>query len=352
MKKSRKGRRKLLGVLTAVCMAAVMIPAAAFADDVEDLEGGDGSTVYFHTYFTKVKVNANITVQDSDGNTVKTYQVKEESKDYIEGNVSDDAVQAEITRLEAAVNSQLPSGAVKSSRTTSTTFDHFVSYYILEAEKDQILIGGGTSSVLYVDEYQIHEITGNWTVKLGENVIGRVAVDNATLKFYAGDAPKFTGVPGSRNYGIVEFWYTLDEEGHFDEICYSDSEWNDYFITGSKKLLRSFEKGKKYYYGVIAEAPKEGPGFYDNPTLILNGTEYPNIMTPVEFGAGAFEVVSFTPTDKAASAGGDTTDKAAGKTDVKDKNVETGDHTNVGALAALMAVSAAGAALALRRRKA
>ena len=45
MKKSRKGRRKLLGVLTAVCMAAVMIPAAAFADDVEDLEGGDGSTV-------------------------------------------------------------------------------------------------------------------------------------------------------------------------------------------------------------------------------------------------------------------------------------------------------------------
>lgn len=166
MNKNRKLHHagRILSLLLVLCMTMAFFPTTAFAG-VTDVTSGATSTVYTHTYHTKVKITANVTVKDSDGNIADTKQIAEEG-DFIVGNVSDNAVQAEITRIEAAVNSQLPSGAVKSNRTTSLTFDHFESSYIINPGSEIFGDdGGGPSGTLDVHEYQVYEITYDLTVQ-------------------------------------------------------------------------------------------------------------------------------------------------------------------------------------------
>ena len=234
MKKNRNiyHAGRIISLLLVLCMVPSIAPITAFAG-VEDITGGTTSNVYKHTYHTKVKMTANVTVQDGEGNTVNTYQVSEES-DFLVGNISDDAVQAEITRLEGVVNSQLPSSAVKSNRTTNTIFDHFESSYILESSKDQTLIGdnaqdeSGTTSTLDVHEYQIYEITDEWTVKQDDYVIHKVVINNAPVSCTVGEAPKAMATKGDNGaYTFYEYWeeWAQTENGLEPvKFWYSDAE--------------------------------------------------------------------------------------------------------------------------------
>ena len=69
MKKNSKNHHagRSISLLLALCMVLAIAPITAFAEDT--CETG----VYNHTYHTKVKLTANVTLQDSDGNTVNTY---------------------------------------------------------------------------------------------------------------------------------------------------------------------------------------------------------------------------------------------------------------------------------------
>ena len=219
MKKNIKNHHagRIISLLIALCMVLAIVPISVFAEDTDE------STVYNHTYHTKVKLTANVTLQDSEGNTVNTYPVSEESNDFLVGNVSDDAVQAEITRLEAVVNSQLPSGAVKSNSTTKTTFDHFDSHAEIDWEDT-------TTSTLYVDEYQIYEITDEWTVKQDDYVINNVVINNAPVSCTVGEAPKAMATKGDDEaYTFYEYWEGWNKENVLvgedpDMFWYSDEE--------------------------------------------------------------------------------------------------------------------------------
>lgn len=277
MKKNRKNHHagRIISLFIVLCMVLAIAPITAFAEDTNE------STVYKHTYHTKVKLTANVTLQDSDGNTVNTYNVSEEG-DFVEGNVSDDAVQAEITRLEAVVKSQLPSGAVKSNRTTSTTFDHFESSYILDSSKDHILIGGNaedegeTASTLYVHEYQIYEITDEWTVKQDDYVIDNVIINNAPTSCTVGEAPRAMATKGDGAYTFYEYWEEWAETENGMEpvkFWYSDAEQMN--RVPEDKRITAFEEGKTYSYSVVAEA-NENYTFasQDNLSVTMNGEDY------------------------------------------------------------------------------
>ena len=284
MKKNRNiyHAGRIISLLLVLCMVLSIAPITAFAG-VEDITGGTTSNVYKHTYHTKVKMTANVTVQDGEGNTVNTYQVSEES-DFLVGNISDDAVQAEITRLEGVVNSQLPSSAVKSNRTTNTIFDHFESSYILESSKDQTLIGdnaqdeSGTTSTLDVHEYQIYEITDEWTVKQDDYVIHKVVINNAPVSCTVGEAPKAMATKGDNGaYTFYEYWeeWAQTENGLEPvKFWYSDAEQMN--RVPADQRITAFEEGKTYSYSVIAQA-NENYTFAskdDGLSVMLNGKDF------------------------------------------------------------------------------
>ncbi|MGN0517656.1 MAG: hypothetical protein ACI4II_02900, partial [Acutalibacteraceae bacterium] len=254
--------RQIISILIVLCMIMAFAPVTVFAED----------TVYNHTYHTKVKLTANVTLQDSDGNTVNTYNVSEEG-DFVEGNVSDDAVQAEITRLEAVVKSQLPSGAVKSNRTTNTTFDHFDdSYLILETDKE-----GNTTSTLDVHEYQIYEITDEWTVKPAtQKEIKLIEINNATLIFKDGDKPVFTGTTPDGAPYVLDFEGWFGEDGKFIS---SSEYWNSAYVERGwcDGLISSFKENTEYTYGLYVkltdEAAARGYVFGPNTKLKINGKD-------------------------------------------------------------------------------
>lgn len=265
---------RIISILLALCLVLSIAPITAFAG-VTDITGGTTSTVYQHTYHTKVKMTANVTVQDSDGNTVDTYQVSEESNDFLVGNVSYDAVQAEITRLEAVVDSQLPSGAVKSNRTTSTTFDHFESSYILIGD------GGGESSAstLDVHEYQIYEIIEDWTVRQGNYAINNVVINNAPTSCTVGEAPKAMATKGDNEaYTFYEYWEEwVQTENGMEPVKFWYSDLDRMSRVPENQILTAFEEGKKYLYSIIAQ-PKDGYTFVEKDALciMLNGEDISN----------------------------------------------------------------------------
>ena len=290
---------RIISLFIVLCMVLAIVPITAFAG-VEDVTGGTPSTVYKHTYHTKVKMTANVTVQDSDGNTVNTYPVSEESADYIVGNVSDDAVQAEISRLEASVNSQLPSGAVKSNHTTETTFDHFESSYILETDKE-----GNTTSTLDVHEYQIYEITDEWTVKLTtQKEIELIEINNATLTFKDGDKPVFTGTTPDGAPYVLDYESWFGEDGKFIS---SSNYWNSAYVERDwcDGLISSFSENIEYTYGLYVklkdEAAARGYVFGPNTKLKINGKDVEYVHSDeTSIALQIMSNLTMTPTKAAA----------------------------------------------------
>lgn len=105
--KNRLLKTKLLTSLLALCMVVAVMPITAFAG-VTDVTGGGTSTLYQHTYHTQIDTTAQVTIKDADGNVKETTSVNK-SGDFIEGNLSAEAVQEEITRIDDEIKAQFSS---------------------------------------------------------------------------------------------------------------------------------------------------------------------------------------------------------------------------------------------------
>jgi len=99
--KNRLLKTKLLTSLLALCMVVAVMPITAFAG-VTDVTGGGTSTLYQHTYHTQIDTTAQVTIKDADGNVKETTSVNK-SGDFIEGNLSAEAVQKEYIRKNQAL---------------------------------------------------------------------------------------------------------------------------------------------------------------------------------------------------------------------------------------------------------
>lgn len=134
MKKTKS--KKLLIVLLSLCTMLSLSPLTAFAG-VTDVTGGSTTNPYTHTYHTKVTTTAQVIIKDADGNVVETTEVSK-SGDFVEGNLGDDAVQAEIERIDDEIKTQYSSqGSITiENRNSAMVFDHFESSNIIEMTPD------------------------------------------------------------------------------------------------------------------------------------------------------------------------------------------------------------------------
>ena len=167
-------KTKLLTALLALCMVLSIVPITAFAG-VTDVTGGGTSTSYQHTYHTRIDTTAQVTIKDADGNVKETTSVNK-SGDFIEGNLSAEAVQEEITRIDDEIKAQFSSRgtAAIENRDENLEFDHFESGNILDDD-------GNVTTKLDVHEYQVYKITYNLWVQeqnVADEVITTVDIGN------------------------------------------------------------------------------------------------------------------------------------------------------------------------------
>lgn len=172
--KNRLLKTKLLTSLLALCMVVAVMPITAFAG-VTDVTGGGTSTLYQHTYHTQIDTTAQVTIKDADGNVKETTSVNK-SGDFIEGNLSAEAVQEEITRIDDEIKAQFSSRgtAAIENRDENLEFDHFESGNILDDD-------GNVTTKLDVHEYQVYKITYNLWVQeqnVADEVITTVDIGN------------------------------------------------------------------------------------------------------------------------------------------------------------------------------
>ena len=113
---------------------------------------GTSRSSYQHTYHTNIKVTANVTIQDKEGNTTTESIFKESG--FMKGDVSDTAVQTQITDFKNAIKANYNStwNFTEQNITTSLILDHFESNNILDGD------GNDANTNLDIHEYQVYEI--------------------------------------------------------------------------------------------------------------------------------------------------------------------------------------------------
>lgn len=149
--KNRSIRAWLTAVPVTLC-AVLSLPAVpAYADQ------------FSHTCHTKVETTVQVTVRDADGNRTETEEVKI-SGDFIDGDYGDDAIQAEIARIDGEIRARFAARGTVSgeNRSYSLEFDHFESPDIIKHDDDG---DGGVNKDMKIREYQICRITYDLTVR-------------------------------------------------------------------------------------------------------------------------------------------------------------------------------------------
>ena len=279
MKKTKP--KKLLTVLLTLYLALSIVPITAYAG-VTDVTGGTTTNTYSHFYHTKVETTAQVTIKDADGNVAETTEVTK-SGDFVEGNVSSDAVQAEIKRIDDEINAQYSSrGSITiENRNGYMVFDHFESSNIITSG-DNILVGdqdalenaASGSSVnknLVVHEYQVYHITYDLIVQENSqptNTIPVATIENAKFNYQPGDAPQATAEVYNADADKYEIAYECWQEFENNEpvaAWYSDNGSH-----GSLPTITEFESGKKYVYSLMLK-PKDGYFFNSETTVTVNG---------------------------------------------------------------------------------
>ena len=281
MKKTKP--KKLLTVLLALCMVLSIVPITAYAG-VTDVTGGTTTNTYSHFYHTKVETTAQVTIKDADGNVIETTEVTK-SGDFVEGNVSSDAVQAEIKRIDDEIIAQFSSrGNITTENRNSTfMFDHFESSNII-TPGDNILVGdqdalenaasGSVNKNLVVHEYQVYQTTYDLIVQAidggsqDEATINNVCIENVKFDYRSGDAPQATAEVYNADADKYEIAYECWQEFENNEpvaAWYSDNGSH-----GSLPKITEFESGKKYVYFLMLK-PKDGYSFNSETTVTVNG---------------------------------------------------------------------------------
>lgn len=300
MKKTKP--KKLLTVLLTLYLALSIVPITAYAG-VTDVTGGTTTNHYSHFYHTKVETTAQVTIKDADGNVIETTEVTK-SGAFIEGNVSDDAVQAEIKRIDDEIIAQFSSrGNITTENRNSTfMFDHFESGNII-TPGDNILVGdqdaienaasGSVNKNLVVHEYQVYQTTYDLIVQAidegsqDEATINNAYIRNVKFAYRSGDTPQATAEvlvdPLFEEYEIAyECWEEM-ENGEPVAFWYSDESK----YTPSMKKITQFEEGKTYMYSIELRE-KNGYTFADNCSVTINGNPISATANAVKTVDGLF----------------------------------------------------------------
>lgn len=129
-------------------------------------------------------------------------------------------------------------------------------------------------------------------------VIDTIEVNNATLTFNVGDAPKFTGKePENSKYSIVEYWRdNVNGEG----ICTSP-----FFNQAFEKHIEKFKPGVNYeysiYFRIDGDAWEEGYRLADSVTIKINGKDIDFNIEDIDYNASVeawtSNLISMTPTE-------------------------------------------------------
>ena len=283
MKKTKP--KKLLTVLLTLYLALSIVPITAYAG-VTDVTGGTTTNHYSHFYHTKVETTAQVTIKDADGNVTETTEVTK-SGDFVEGNISSDAVQAEIKKIDDEIIAQFSSrGSITTENRNSTfMFDHFESSNIIGMTPgDNILVGdqdalenaasGSVNKNLVLHEYQVYQTTYDLIVQAidgdsqDEATINNVCIENVKFAYRSGDAPQATAEVYNDDADKYEIDYECWQQFENNEpvaAWYSDNGSH-----GSLPTITEFESGKKYVYFLMLK-PKDGYSFNSETTVTVNG---------------------------------------------------------------------------------
>lgn len=273
--KKGNGKKTLRAVLAAA-LGTVMLMSLAWAG-VTDVTGGKTTNTYTHTYHTNVIGSAAIKFVDDNGEQVGDVTTVTHESGFIKGNISDAAVQAEIAKFYAAVDKVIGDRRASVERDEKKlVFDHFESSNIIDTSGESILVGdidglekaiqgSGINKNLDVHEYQKYTITQAYTVYATQ--IAAIRLENATLTFKAGDAPRFTGtVPEGACYTLARQSWFEDKEG--GKGVTTDPNYTEYV----GKELTAFAAGQRYSY-LAKVNPQSGYTVSEDCRFFLNGQE-------------------------------------------------------------------------------
>ena len=272
----RKGNgKKTLRAVLAAALGTVMLMSLAWAG-VTDVTGGTSTNTYTHTYHTKVIGSATIKFVDDNGVQAGDVTSVDYESDFVVGNISDAAVQAKIAEFNGKVNAVIGDRRASVERDEKKLeFDHFESSNIIDMTGGGILVGdpealgeaaqGGVRKNLDVHEYQNYMITQEYTVYATQ--IAAIRLENATLTFKAGDAPRFTGtVPEGACYTLARQSWFEDKEG--GKGVTTDPNYTEYV----GKELTAFAAGQRYTY-LAKVSPQSGYTVSEDCRFFLNGQE-------------------------------------------------------------------------------
>lgn len=278
MKKTKP--KKLLTVLLTLYLALSIVPITAYAG-VTDVTGGSTTNTYSHFYHTKVETTAQVIIKDADGNVAETTEVTK-SGDFVEGNISDDAVQAEIKRIDDEIIAQFSSRGNITTENRNSTFilDHFESSNIITPDGD-ILVGhqdalenaasGSVNKNIVVHQYQVYQTTYDLIVQENSqptNTIPVATIENAKFNYQPGDAPQASAQVTAADAEKYEIDYECWQQFENNEpvaAWYSDNGSH-----GSLPTITEFESGKRYVYSLMLK-PKDGYSFNSETTVTVNG---------------------------------------------------------------------------------
>lgn len=272
----RKGNgKKTLRAVLAAALGTVMLMSLAWAG-VTDVTGGTTTNTYTHTYHTRVIGSATIKFVDDNGVQTGDVTSVDYESDFVVGNINDAAVQAKIAEFNGKVSAVIGDRKASVERDEKKLeFDHFESSNIIDMTGGGILVGdtealgeaaqGGVRKNLDVHEYQNYMITQAYTVYATQ--IAAIRLENATLTFKAGDAPRFTGtVPEGACYTLARQSWFEDKEG--GKGVTTDPNYTEYV----GKELTAFAAGQRYTY-LAKVSPQSGYTVSEDCRFFLNGQE-------------------------------------------------------------------------------
>lgn len=272
----RKGNgKKTLRAVLAAALGTVMLMSLAWAG-VTDVTGGTTTNTYTHTYHTKVIGSATIKFVDDNGVQTGDVTSVDYESDFVVGNINDAAVQAKIAEFNGKVSAVIGDRKASVERDEKKLeFDHFESSNIIDMTGGGILVGdtealgeaaqGGVRKNLDVHEYQNYMITQAYTVYATQ--IAAIRLENATLTFKAGDAPRFTGtVPEGACCTLARQSWFEDKEG--GKGVTTDPNYTEYV----GKELTAFAAGQRYTY-LAKVSPQSGYTVSEDCRFFLNGQE-------------------------------------------------------------------------------
>ena len=272
--KKGNGKKTLRAVLAAA-LGAVLLMSLAWAG-VTDVTGGKTTNTYTHTYHTKVIGSATIKFVDDNGVQTGDVTSVDYESDFVVGNINDAAVQAKIAEFNGKVSAVIGDRKASVERDEKKLeFDHFESSNIIDMTGGGILVGdtealgeaaqGGVRKNLDVHEYQNYMITQAYTVYATQ--IAAIRLENATLTFKAGDAPRFTGtVPEGACCTLARQSWFEDKEG--GKGVTTDPNYTEYV----GKELTAFAAGQRYTY-LAKVSPQSGYTVSEDCRFFLNGQE-------------------------------------------------------------------------------